>query len=694
MNKYNKLIAILALVLSNHYRAIAQVIPDRSLGGDSSIVINLDETTDVIDGGATRGGNLFHSFQDFNVENGRTVIFSNPANVERIFTRVTGGSNSKILGTLGVDGTADLFLMNPNGIVIGPQAFLLMKGSFIATTASGIKFAENGIEFNAKGDDTPPLLTASIPVGLQFRETPGNILQQGSREGNLLTLDPGKTLALVGGDINIQGLIFIAGGRVELGSLGHDSYVTLQGVEDGWTLGYEGVRNFQDIKIDQVTSSIFVTNFSPENGEVSTKNLGNVQIQSRNFTIRDGAQILGSSGSTRIAATETIEISGFNPSFENIASSIANVTVADNKAGALTIETKKLIIENGGRLAVNTTVLDQSGTITSIATGKGGDMIVNASESLTIRGTGRGLTGLFGVSESSGQGGNIVINTPRLTVEGGGVISVSGIPTENLSPGAGNININAGQLTLNSGFITAKTGTGTGGEGANINITSSEPFRLENSSQISATAFANANGGNITIVSPLVVAFPTTGGDGNDIVARAETGRGGNIQLDASGIFGIEQRRATSGNDTNDIDASSDYGAPGVVRINNNLDPNQGVIQLPETVIDPGSLIAENACRRGSESQFTRSGRGGLPPLPGEDLSQSVTGVALIEPAPNRVGGQAAQRVADNNQTEKLEIIPARGWILSADGRVVLTAKAHDTGGRIQDNSATCQTSK
>ncbi|MCG5060680.1 MAG: filamentous hemagglutinin N-terminal domain-containing protein [Limnoraphis sp. WC205] len=130
-----------------------------------------------IDGGAVRGGNLFHSFQEFNIREGRGAYFSNPDNIINILTRVTGGNISEILGTLGVLGNANLFLINPAGIVFGPNARLDVGGSFFATTADGILF-ENGFEFAASNPEAPPLLTINMPLGLNIRENPGAIVNQ------------------------------------------------------------------------------------------------------------------------------------------------------------------------------------------------------------------------------------------------------------------------------------------------------------------------------------------------------------------------------------------------------------------------------------------------------------------------------------------------------------------------------------
>jgi filamentous hemagglutinin family protein len=142
----------------------AQIIPDNSLGAETSrinpnITIK-DLPSTEITGGAIRGANLFHSFQQFNVDAGRGVYFANPSNITNIFSRVTGSNVSNIFGKLGVLGNANLFLLNPNGIVFGPNATLDLSGSFLATTANSIKFRD-GREFSASNPESAPLLTVS-----------------------------------------------------------------------------------------------------------------------------------------------------------------------------------------------------------------------------------------------------------------------------------------------------------------------------------------------------------------------------------------------------------------------------------------------------------------------------------------------------------------------------------------------------
>ena len=93
--------------------AQAQLVPDGRLGGERSRVTPIDGKTDRIDGGALRGVNLFHSFLEFNVGDGRGAYFANPAAVQNIFSRVTGSNLSKIDGTLGVLGQGESVFAEP-----------------------------------------------------------------------------------------------------------------------------------------------------------------------------------------------------------------------------------------------------------------------------------------------------------------------------------------------------------------------------------------------------------------------------------------------------------------------------------------------------------------------------------------------------------------------------------------------------
>jgi filamentous hemagglutinin family protein len=219
----------------------AQVTPDGTL----NTTINTVGNNSTITNGTAAGGNLFHSFGQFSIPTGGSATFdlANTPNISTIFSRVTGSTVSNLDGvirTVNSSNPVSLFLLNPNGILFGPNASLNIGGSFVGTTASSIKFA-NGAEFASTATPLPtPLLTVSVPIGLQMGSSPGGIIVQGP--GHPLTVPlitvfpsavdetsvpsglavkPGHTLSLIGGDVLIAGGILKAPqGRLEIGAIG------------------------------------------------------------------------------------------------------------------------------------------------------------------------------------------------------------------------------------------------------------------------------------------------------------------------------------------------------------------------------------------------------------------------------------------------------------------------------------------
>jgi len=562
--------------------ASAQLVPDATLGNENSIVtpnVNINGlASDQIDGGATRGANLFHSFGQFNVGEGSGVYFSNPTGIERILTRVTGGNSSNILGTLGVLGNADLFLINPNGIIFGAGARLDLRGSFIGSTASSIKFAD-GLEFSATNPQAPPLLTINVPLGLQYGPNAGGIQVQGlgnqlivdpqtfvfiGVDGEGLEVQPNQTLALVGSEVALSGGNLTAqGGSVELGSVG-EGLVTLTPTNPGWTLSYQGVQNFQDILLSQA-AAIDTSGATP----------GRIQVQGRRIILTDGSAIeasnlgTGNGSNVTITASELLEMSGTNP-LNGLPSLLDSGTSGAGTGGGLFVNTKQLRLRDGAQV-VSATFSSGSASIVS----------VNASESVELIGAsadGLFSSGLFSSSavEATGDAGNLIINTGQLIIRDGAKVSSetsgegrggdltvnasrsvelinttpdglsSGLFTATLGTGnAGNLTINTGQLIIRDGS-QAVSGTASQGRGGNLSVNASQSVELVGTSARSASGLlasaivGEGAGGDLTITTPKLIVRDGAVISVSNFSSRnlAPPGRGpaGNLQIQAGTI--------------------------------------------------------------------------------------------------------------------------------------------------------------
>jgi filamentous hemagglutinin family protein len=250
----------------------AQLIPDTTLEQESSTV-NIQKDLSLIEGGATRGINLFHSFAKFNVNSGENVYFTNPERIENIFTRVTGGERTEIKGVLGVLGKANLFLLNPQGISFNSGASLNLSGSFFATTANSIIFPNN-YSFSTNNSTVPPLLTINLPIGLQLGENNRNI----SSNTTLLQVPSEQNLTLLANNINLQLTILTAqGGKIEIGSVGEREIVKLVNTSRGLSLNYQEVQNWQDVNLNKTlidTSGLLGGSIDIQGQNINLKNTG------------------------------------------------------------------------------------------------------------------------------------------------------------------------------------------------------------------------------------------------------------------------------------------------------------------------------------------------------------------------------------------------------------------------------------
>lgn len=599
-----------ATFLATSASACAQssnIVSDDTLGAERSGVISLDLVglpVDVIDGGAIRGSNLFHSFQEFNVAGLRGAYFRNPSSaIQTILARVTGTNPSEILGTLGifngagVTSSPNLFFINPNGVIFGPEAVLDLPASFVATTANSIQLGDRGL-FSASIPESSNLLTVNpsallfnqisgsasivnrstegIPAAEVFINTPRSrpiaILPNGQvipfRRG--LQVVNGKTLALVGGEVALEGFLTSVGGRIELGSVIGPGQVNLALSDKGFVLEYQNAGGLGTIQLDSagiITSGVTGGEIQIQTGQLLT-------TETNGFSAISADTQGTRSGDIFVRATDSINLD--NTAITAVVASVAggnggNITILTpkfrlngedssvltrnfsqtpgTKAGDISIEAGQFVLTNGAAILTST-----------LGRGNSGNLTIKASEFVQASGVARfedeTVPGGFQADiRGTGTGGTVLIETPRLILQEGAIVSArtddglggnviinaadsvelvsSGdIRTQTFGTGnAGNIRVQTQRLLITeSSEITATAQLGSTGNAGDVEIIATESVESIGAGGIITAVIGSGDGGDIKITTKWL-----TLQDGGSVSAEAFTlGRGGNIAIFAS----------------------------------------------------------------------------------------------------------------------------------------------------------------
>ncbi|MGD2180538.1 filamentous hemagglutinin N-terminal domain-containing protein [Lusitaniella coriacea] len=547
--------------------ATAQIASD---GTTNTIVVPAGNVLTIV-GGATAGSNLFHSFAQFSVPTGGTAFFGNGANSANIFARVTGGSISNLDGLITTQNPANLFLLNPNGIIFGPNATLAIRGSFFASSAESIVF-KDGVEFSAAQPSA--LLSVNVPVGLQMGSNPGSIINQSrasffGQTVGLSTIAPKTTIGLVGGEVNLTGGgITAVGGRIEIGAVGSNSFVGLVPDAMGYRLNYNSTNSFADINLSQ---QAFINGL--ENTNVQLKgdrvrlteganivslttgnfNGGTINIDARQIEMDNRAGIVsitttGATGATiNLRASKSMNLVGvgstqalqdtsailqgtFNPA--NVGTTITSVTTRSGTAGKINIESPAISFSNGGLLVT-----------TTIGSGTAGSLQLNATNRITVD-----SASVFSgpVQGSTGNGGSIAINAPQLFLNNGGQIGTATFSTGT----AGSIAINATDIILSD---------------SRPSLPSLRDLSLRANafrSAIASSTFGTGAAGDINVQTRTLRVLDGSGITSNSIAdITPNAGAGGNIFIAASDFVEI-QGTSRDGVAISELDSSTDSTSP------------------------------------------------------------------------------------------------------------------------------------
>ena len=540
----------------------AQVTSD----GTTNTTVNSDSNGNfTIEQGEREGSNLFHSFDDFSVPTNGSAIFNNATDISNIFSRVTGGNISNIDGLISANGSANLFLINPAGILFGENASLDIGGSFFGTSADSILF-EDG-EFSANSNI--PLLTIDAPIGLNLRDNPGEIVNRSRVDNVGLQVNSGEAISLIGGDVNLEGgLITALGGRTELGGLSRAGNITID--EDG-------SFNFpEDVIKSDVTLSDNAEVLVAGNGD------GSIAVNANNLLLTDTSELIAGiaentdspdnqAGNITINATESVTIVGVSNEFDWLQTGIRNnvgdrtvvrdenlTSNATGNGGAIIIDTKSLELEADGKVSTTTFGVGNAGNIEidannisidpgsieslsrESAKGNSGNIIITVNDEIFLsdvdisNGYDASVIQTQVIGEAEGDVGDINIVTRNLVLNESSFI-LADTPDGTIG-NAGNITIDASELiTLNGelSLIVSQIGEGGVGDAGEIRITAPN-LSMSNSSLISTNVRRDSEGraGNIFIE---VDNLNLTNGAVIDSLTENDFS-GGNINIDADRI--------------------------------------------------------------------------------------------------------------------------------------------------------------
>ena len=656
-----------SLLLSN--AAFAQVVPDQTLPENS--LVDFDSPGRIeINGGSIQGSNLFHSFESFSVPFDSTVFFNNPIDISNIFSRVTGSGISSIDGILGASGSANLFLINPNGIIFGENSALDIGGSFFATTGN-IVF-EDGSEFGSLGENASTL-SIEVPLGAQLNGLPATeIAVEG--QGNGLFTDPdffdtnvsgrppglevgeGQTLTfaaesvvLDGGNITApDGTINLEGNSIILrnaasasarGFFGGEVNVNASSLEvlDGSAIladteggDFDTVGGDVNLNVNSLlvagSGAEFPSFIGNDVAAFAGGNSGNINVNATEVILADGGIIsnnsfdFGNSGDININA-QSLEVSGIGLLPSAIT---AQVNFVGN-SGNININAQEILVSDGGEI-----------TIVNFGEGLTGDINLNA-ETIEVSNFGQIFGGTVGLDV-----GDININSTELNINTQGRVELASFGDGNV----GQININTEELNVNSdefgvtGIFAVTEGFGSASE---INVQAQE-INLLDGGFIEATSFGDGNAADVNIQTGTLTASGFNQTEDFGIVAAGiransevgSTGEAGNISInantialdDVAQIVSNTSSQANAGNITIEtsslsLDGAIAEGSTGILTTATESFGNGGIIsiQAQEIEISDGATISASNFPTGESELLPGTGDPGLVLINGQSLN-------------------------------------------------------------------------
>ena len=547
------------LIVAANLTATAQISMDGTLGRAGPLAgPNYQVTADL---GQQHGGNLFHSFGQFSILSGESATFSGPNSISNIIGRVTDGQVSSIDGTIRstIPG-ANLYLLNPAGVLFGEHAQVDVGGSFHVSAADYLRLGDGG-RFEARTPGNSVLTAAPVAAFGFLGDAPGKITINGS----FLQVREGQTLSLIGGDLTLHNAMLVApAGRINLAAVASAGEVlpTATGLEMG---GFDRLGDLTVFRDPGVARTRFG---EIELGDVDTsgRSGGAIFIRGGSLLV-EGGQLYADTYGDQAGIGIDIALSGDLRLSRN--AQITSVTAGAGAAGAITFVGEQASLDGGSVLATATSSVGNAGAITldvkslnlnggsQIATitsgsGRGGSIHVTAHERVEIAGVDDdGIPSILhasAIKDSTGSAGAITVTSPLVSLrDGGGIYSDS-----EEGPGdAGVIALNVSQLSLSGGSVV-RANTFDAGRGGQLTITASDRIDIAGGGATNgissglytvATLFGSTGAaGNIAITSPIltlnhegIIASITGGtGDAGDITLNV-----GELRLNSGSVISV-----------------------------------------------------------------------------------------------------------------------------------------------------------
>jgi filamentous hemagglutinin family protein len=521
---------------------LAQITLDGSLGRNGPLPG--PHYTIPAEVGQLRGPNLFHSFGKFNVQTGESATFTGPNTIQNIVGRVTGGTLSTIDGVLTSEiPGANLFLLNPRGVLFGPNARLNVSGSLHVSTADYLRLADGAIFHTDL--TAPSLLSVAPPAAFGFlAPSPASIAVQES----FLEVAEGRSLSLVGGDVRIiggpSGFLRARGGRVNVVS----------------------VASAGEATFDPATQT-------PDTAPGSFARLGSIDLSSQAFLSATGSPDGTGSGGTIVIRGGRLMMTGDSVLGSNTlgnadgapvgidvrvagdavvdSSFIQTIGVGAGRAGDVVISASTVTIQNDGGLGTDTLGAGSGGNLTldvgrltvtgggavgtnTAADGAGGALTIRASDAVVVSGRGTsGISRLFSFTDGIGPGGSVTVSALALSIDGGILLART-----SAAGNAGNVLVEVDRLNL-TGVGSIGTGEGTlsgfssgAGRAGSVTVNARESVSLAQGSIMNSMVGASARGtpGRVLVTTPVLQiddsilgGLNLSGATAGDVEVRAST---------------------------------------------------------------------------------------------------------------------------------------------------------------------------